>query len=74
MNNKKRSRNINDYNLVLSLSYRNSTLGKKIDQKDDFTVYNKESLEQAFNRFSTERNLVTEREEITFYYLERDGK
>ena len=74
MNNKKRSRNINNYNLVLSLSYRKSTLGKKIDQKDDFKVYNKESLEQAFNRFSTERNLVTEREEITFYYLERDGK
>ena len=72
MNNKERSRNTNNH--IVRISYPNCALGNKIIQEDYLNIDSRESLEHAFIRFSTERNLDIGGEAITFYYLEKDGK
>ena len=74
MNNKRRSRNIKNYDHVLRISYRNSNLGNEEVQEDDLKINNIETLESAFNRFSKNKNIVTSTEDIMFYYLEKHGK
>jgi len=74
MNNKRRSRNIKNYDHVLRISYRNSNLGNEGVQEDDLKINNIETLESAFNRFTKKKNIDTNREDIIFYYLEKDGK
>ena len=75
MNNKEaKKRNIKNYNQVLRIAYQKNVLGNKIDEEGDLKISNKETLEHAYNRFSTQRNIITEKEEATYYYLVKDGK
>ena len=67
------SRNIKNYN-ILRISYQKNILGNKIDKEDDLKINFKENLETAFNRFSTKRNILTTKQEFTYYYLVKDGK
>ena len=73
MNNNETQRSIKNYQ-VLRILYQKNILGNKIDKEEDIKIGNRETLEYAFNRFSTQRNLVIEKEECTYYYLVKDGK
>ena len=74
MNSKEKKRNIKNYNQVLRIAYQKNVLGRKIDKEDDLKINDKESLENAFNRFSTQRNILNKNEEENYFYLEKDGK
>ena len=73
MYSEKTKRNIKNYD-ILRISYQKNILGNKIDKEDDLKINYKESLESAFNRYLTQRNIPTSKEELTFFYQIKDGK
>ena len=64
-NNIKTNRHIN-INLIVRIRFQKKVAGNIIDDEDDLILYKRETIEHAFNRYTTRKN-------INFYFKKKKG-
>ena len=65
------TRNIRNINLIVRIKFKNKISGIIYDKEDDIVLYQRETIEQAFNRYITKKGINTIKDKPNNFYLIR---
>ena len=68
------TRNIKNVNLIVRIKYKREISGIIYDKEDDMILYQRETIEQAFNRYITKNGINILKSKINNFYIIRGEK
>ena len=68
------TRNIKNVNLIVRLKYKREISGIIYDKEDDMILYQRETIEQAFNRYITKNGINIAKSKSNNFYVIRGEK
>ena len=71
INEKLGTRNIKNINLIIRIKFKNNISGIIYDKEDDIVLYQRETIEQAFNRYVTKNGINIIKNKTNNFYLIR---
>ena len=68
----KSERKLTNVYIIVRIKYQKEISGIVCDKEDDFHLYRRETILQAFNRFTTKNNITLYNNKEKYFYLIRD--